>query len=202
MSLLKILYLITFKISLFSNIAYSQNINIVVATVDKEKIYLEEVMRLVEQLPQEFKDKPLETYFSDIINDIIDTKLAAKIAKSALKNKTTLKFEATRTGLISAKDFDKIYVNLSNTGIAETYSAPIQMLDNSVSVGQTIAAGENIGFKQTQCVGTSGGPNDETTLNTNGNHTFITGESVIIIQDQGNIHDGISDHRLYYIIRT
>ena len=84
MSLLKILYLITFKISLFSNIAYSQNIDIVVATVDKEKIYLEEVMRLVEQLPKEFKDKPLETYFSDIINDIIDTKLAAKIAKSPL----------------------------------------------------------------------------------------------------------------------
>ena len=82
MSLLKILYLITFKISLFSNITYSQNIDIVVATVDKEKIYLEEVMRLVEQLPKEFKDKPLETYFSDIINDIIDTKLAAKIAKS------------------------------------------------------------------------------------------------------------------------
>ena len=33
---------------------------------------------------------------------------AAKIAKSALKNKTTLKFEATKTGLITAKDFDEI----------------------------------------------------------------------------------------------
>ncbi len=33
---------------------------------------------------------------------------AAKIAKSALKNKTTLKIEATRTGLISEKEFDKI----------------------------------------------------------------------------------------------
>ena len=33
---------------------------------------------------------------------------AAKIAKAALKNKTTLKFEATKTGLISAKDFDEI----------------------------------------------------------------------------------------------
>ena len=33
---------------------------------------------------------------------------AAKIAKSALKNKTTLKFEALKTGLISEKDFDKI----------------------------------------------------------------------------------------------
>ena len=34
--------------------------------------------------------------------------LGAKIAKSARKNKTTLKFEAIKTGLISAKDFDKI----------------------------------------------------------------------------------------------
>ena len=33
---------------------------------------------------------------------------AAKIAKAALKNKTTLKFETIKTGLISAKDFDKI----------------------------------------------------------------------------------------------
>ena len=33
---------------------------------------------------------------------------AANIAKSALKNNTTLKFEATKTGLISDKEFDKI----------------------------------------------------------------------------------------------
>jgi fumarate hydratase class II len=33
---------------------------------------------------------------------------AAKIAKSALKNKTTLKTEALKTGLINEKDYDKI----------------------------------------------------------------------------------------------
>ena len=33
---------------------------------------------------------------------------AAKIAKSALKNKTTLKFETLKTGLISEKEYDKI----------------------------------------------------------------------------------------------
>ena len=33
---------------------------------------------------------------------------AAKIEKSALKNKTTLKFEAIKTGLISSSDFDRI----------------------------------------------------------------------------------------------
>jgi fumarate hydratase class II len=34
--------------------------------------------------------------------------IAAKIAKTALKNNTTLKFEALKTGLISEKDYNKI----------------------------------------------------------------------------------------------
>ena len=33
---------------------------------------------------------------------------AAKIAKAALKNKTTLKTEALKSGLIKEKDYDKI----------------------------------------------------------------------------------------------
>ena len=33
---------------------------------------------------------------------------AAKIAKSALKNKTTLKIEALKTGLINEKDYERI----------------------------------------------------------------------------------------------
>ena len=33
---------------------------------------------------------------------------AAKIAKSALKNNSTLKVEALKTGLINEKDYDKI----------------------------------------------------------------------------------------------
>ena len=33
---------------------------------------------------------------------------AAKIAKSALKNNTTLKFETLKTGLINEKDYQKI----------------------------------------------------------------------------------------------
>ena len=33
---------------------------------------------------------------------------AAKIAKAALKNNTTLKFEALKTGLINEKEYNKI----------------------------------------------------------------------------------------------
>ena len=34
--------------------------------------------------------------------------MSAKIAKRALKNDTTLKFETLKTGLIKEKDYDKI----------------------------------------------------------------------------------------------
>ena len=42
------------------------------------------------------------------LNNHIGYDNAAKIAKSALKNKTTLKTEALKTGLINEKDYDKI----------------------------------------------------------------------------------------------
>ena len=42
------------------------------------------------------------------LSPIIGYDNAAKIAKNALKNKTTLKIEAMRTGLISERDYDII----------------------------------------------------------------------------------------------
>jgi fumarate hydratase class II len=61
------------------------------ADKDKIKYYLENSLMLVTALAPK-----------------IGYDNAAKIAKSALKNKTTLKTEALKTGLISEKDYDKI----------------------------------------------------------------------------------------------
>ena len=44
------------------------------------------------------------------LNKSIGYDNAAKIAKKALKNKTTLKIEALKSGLIDEKDYDKIVV--------------------------------------------------------------------------------------------
>ena len=50
---------------------------ITVADVNGEAIYLEEVMRLAEKLPTEYRQRPLESYFGGLVDDVIDSRLAA-----------------------------------------------------------------------------------------------------------------------------
>ncbi len=50
---------------------------ITVATVNGEDIYLEEVMALRERLPADLRQQPMETYFDRLVDDIIDSRLAA-----------------------------------------------------------------------------------------------------------------------------
>ena len=50
---------------------------ILVAKLNGEAIYLDEVMRLVEKLPAEVRQQPLETYFDRLVDDIVDSRLAA-----------------------------------------------------------------------------------------------------------------------------
>ena len=54
-----------------------------VATVNGETIYLDEVMQMAEQLPEEYRRQPLETYFDQLVQDIVATKLAAKAAAAS-----------------------------------------------------------------------------------------------------------------------
>jgi peptidyl-prolyl cis-trans isomerase C len=54
-----------------------------VASVNGEKIWLDQVMQAAEGLPPEYRNKPMQEYFGDIVADIIDTKLAAKAGEAA-----------------------------------------------------------------------------------------------------------------------
>lgn len=65
-----------------SNIAQAEN-RILVATINGEKIWLDQVMQAAEGLPPEYRNKPMQEYFGDIVADIIDTKLAAKAGEDA-----------------------------------------------------------------------------------------------------------------------
>ena len=56
---------------------------ILVATLNGEDIYLDEVLRLVEKLPDEIRQQPLETYFDRLIDDIVDSRLAAAAGNEA-----------------------------------------------------------------------------------------------------------------------
>ena len=56
---------------------------ITVANVNGEAIYLEEVMALRERLPADVRQQPMETYFDRLVDDIIDSRLAAAAGNEA-----------------------------------------------------------------------------------------------------------------------
>ena len=56
---------------------------ITVATVNGEDIYLEEIMVLRERLPADLRQQPMETYFDRLVDDIIDSRLAAAAGNEA-----------------------------------------------------------------------------------------------------------------------
>lgn len=58
------------------------NDQISVGTVNGEDIWLDDVLRAAERLPEEFQQAPLENYFSQLVADIIDSKLAASAART------------------------------------------------------------------------------------------------------------------------
>lgn len=65
------------SLSIFAPKAISQNPDIMVGDVNGEPIFLNEVMRLAEQLPAEYRQRPLESYFDGLVDDVIDSRLAA-----------------------------------------------------------------------------------------------------------------------------
>ena len=56
---------------------------ITVASVNGENIYLEEVMVLRDRLPADLRQQPMETYFDRLVDDIIDSRLAAAAGNEA-----------------------------------------------------------------------------------------------------------------------
>lgn len=51
-----------------------------VGSVNGETIYLDEVIQLAEELPDEYRSQPLSAYFPNLVSEITNTKLAAKAA--------------------------------------------------------------------------------------------------------------------------
>ena len=56
-----------------------------VATVNGTEIQLKEILDLIEQLPEEYQNQPLTNYFDQMVDEVINTRLAAEAGqKSAL----------------------------------------------------------------------------------------------------------------------
>jgi len=56
---------------------------IAVATVNGEIISLEDVMAAAQEIPPEYQQAPMETYFDQLVAELIDTRLAADAAREA-----------------------------------------------------------------------------------------------------------------------
>ena len=63
--------------TIFATKSLAQNPDVMVGDVNGEPIFLNEVMRLAEQLPAEYRQRPLESYFDGLVDDVIDSRLAA-----------------------------------------------------------------------------------------------------------------------------
>ena len=68
--------------ALFFNSAIAQE-NISVGSVNGQTLYLNEVMQLTEQLPEEYRRQPLESYYPNLVAEVINTHLASKAAIDA-----------------------------------------------------------------------------------------------------------------------
>ena len=68
-------------VCLASTIAQA-NDQISVGTVNGKDIWLDDILRAAERLPEEFQQTPLENYYAQLVADIIDSQLAAAAARN------------------------------------------------------------------------------------------------------------------------
>ena len=97
---------------------------------------------------------------------------------------------------IGAKKDDLLYLNVKVGGENVTYTAPILM---------PVASGEGPSFEKRFTVDRSVAGNTITTgsdaeITLTANHTFLTGESVVVLADDGRTPDGIKINKKYFII--
>ena len=63
--------------------AHANDYRIPVGTVNGETLWLDDVMRQAERLPDEFRQTPLANYFDQLVTDMVDARIAADAARTA-----------------------------------------------------------------------------------------------------------------------
>ena len=118
---------------LFSGSVFAQN-RIAVATLNGETIWLEDVMRAAEGLPPEYRQAPMDTYFDQLVAEVIDTRLAAtagyesnldkdKAVAQAMKMAADrILAEAFLSATINSKITDEAIMSAYDAFVADTAS--------------------------------------------------------------------------------
>ena len=83
-------------VSFIKSVDAQTNETIIVATVDGNDIKLNEIIDLIEQLPPEYQNQPLANYFDQMVDEVINTKLAAKAGEKSNLSDDPVVIEAMR----------------------------------------------------------------------------------------------------------
>ena len=93
---LVIFFLIINGVNFIKSVDAQTNETIIVATVDGNDIKLNEIIDLIEQLPPEYQNQPLANYFDQMVDEVINTKLAAKAGEKSNLSDDPVIIEAMR----------------------------------------------------------------------------------------------------------
>ena len=101
------------------------NDRISVGTVNGKDIWLDDVLRAAERLPEEFQKTPLENYYSQLVTDMIDSQLAATAARNDAYDKkpeiaTAMQMAANRV-LAESWLAEKVRAEITDTAIQSAY---------------------------------------------------------------------------------
>ena len=90
---------------------------------------------------------------------------------------------------IGAKNNDRLYTQISQSGVTTEYSARIVIPNNGIVLDQNSSEKT---FKVTNI--------SANIVTLNSSHSFIKGESIRIISEEGDLPNGISNNQVYYAI--
>ena len=112
-------------VSLASTFAKA-NDQISIGTVNGENIWLDDVLRAAERLPEEFQRSPLENYYSQLVADMIDSQLAATAARNEFYDEkpeiaTAMQMAANRV-LAESWLAEKVRAEITETAIQSAYN--------------------------------------------------------------------------------
>ena len=120
--------------------AQDDNIAKVVATIDGEDISLNLVIAMMRQLPPQYRDQPFDVLYDPVLDDIIDTRLAAREAKRSGVADDPLIQELAQRAYDRVMAEAWISINIQQQITADMVDARYAELINDTSAREEISA--------------------------------------------------------------
>ena len=141
----------------------------------------------------------IETSVDYLGIDVSKTVGIASTNRLYFYNETNL--DAPPTGIINgyrigAREGDKLYVQLSQSGVTTDYSARIIMPNTAYTSFEETSEKSFVVGRSTAGINSVSG----NTVTLTSAHSFINGESIRILSDNGALPDGIDNNMIYYAI--